>query len=721
MTPDRHSYGVPPSNILDLRPRPEPTAQPTPPRAPAKPTRLKINWRLPGVKLPRVGLVLKWPSVSQSWRSAAAFTVVGLVLISPLVFFNSFRQAFKVKQEVLGASTEAYAYLQTAKAEAAEFDFTGADEAFQKASDAFSQAQSSLDKINGVILTAAKLIPFAGRTIVSGEALIKAGQEISLAGQAFSRAVNALTQPAESDSDADRPTVGLALTALNTELEAVGRHINEAARQLDRVRIKNVPRDKRAAIGAIKDALPRIVSGYQSVKDAADVTVQLFGQTEEHQYLVVFQNSNELRPTGGFMGSLALIAAQNGQLRIIDVPGRGFLDINATLTQKIIAPAPLALVNPHWQSQDANWWPDWPTSAAKINWFYEQARGYPVDGVIAVTPKLVERLIGLTGPVELADFNLTVTADNLTDVLQTEVEENYDRSLNQPKQVIGSLIGQLVERLFDLPGRRLVEVGGALAAAVQNRDLMIAPADSGLADKVDRLNWSGRILAAPRDYLMVTETNIGGGKTDQVIYETVEQAVTIEPDGRPTAELTISREHRGDPNDARTEIANVDYVRIYVPAGSELISADGFSTISPSLFKTPDQDARVDADWQRLDGNGLIDESSGTRISQAFGKTVFANWLEVHVGEKVTARIRYRLPFSLAAGTTEDYSLLVQAQPGARHRLLTNRLSWPQNYSAVWRTPVDSNLVQVGRQLQYTGPLERDRSFGVIFEIANQP
>lgn len=648
------------------------------------------------------------------------FGLVGLLIISPLFFFNSMRRVWSVRQAVLGASTEAYGYLQVAKNEASAFDFNSADQAFQKASDAFTEAQSKLNEVNGVILAIAKLIPFAGRSIVSGEALIAAGQEIALAGQSFSRAVESLTEQTGTSNEANVSTVGLALSALQNDLGAVGQHITTASEQLDRVRLSDVPRDKRDTVRAAKDALPKIVAGYQSVETAAQAILALFGSTEERQYLVVFQNSNELRPTGGFMGSLALVAARDGRIRIVEVPGRGFLDINSTLMKKIQAPAPLTLVNPLWQAQDANWWPDWPTSAAKIGWFYEQARGYPIDGVIAVTPRLVEKLIQLTGPIELNEFKLIVTNDNLTATLQEAVETNYDRSLNQPKQVIGSLIGRLVERLFELPGHRLVEVGAVLTDAVQRRDLMIAPFDPAVAEPVNSLGWSGQLLDAPRDYLMVVDTNIGGGKTDGVVSESVDHSVSLDSAGQPTVELTITREHHGDPNDIWTKTSNVDYLRIYSPANSEFISADGFSTIGPNLFQSPSAEAVPDDDLERIDGTGLIDERSQTRISQSLGKTVFANWLEVHVGEKITARIKYRLPFTLASGSDQDYSLLVQAQPGAQNRYLTSRLNFPDRFEPVWLSPADGALVRIGQSLQSAGPLERDRSYGVIFRIKNE-
>ena len=159
---------------------------------------------------------------------------------------------------------------------------------------------------------------------------------------------------------------------------------------------------------------------------------------------------------------------------------------------------------------------------------------------------------------------------------------------------------------------------------------------------------------------------------------------------------------------------------MYAPAGTEFISADGFSTIGSGLFKPFEADAEPDLDLDRIDGAGLIDERSQTRISQSLGKTVFANWLEVHVGKKVTAQIKYRLPFTLTSSSTQDYSLLVQAQPGAQNRYLTSQLIFPDRFEPVWLTPSDGTLIRVGQSLRSAGPLDRDQTFGVIFEISKE-
>jgi len=77
----------------------------------------------------------------------------------------------------------------------------------------------------------------------------------------------------------------------------------------------------------------------------------------------------------------------------MEVPSGGGYDTEAGLTEFIAAPEPLHLVDPLWHFWDANWWPDWEKSAKKLMWFYEKSDGPTVDGVISITPTVIEKII----------------------------------------------------------------------------------------------------------------------------------------------------------------------------------------------------------------------------------------------------------------------------------------------------------------------------------------
>ena len=90
------------------------------------------------------------------------------------------------------------------------------------------------------------------------------------------------------------------------------------------------------------------------------------------------------------------------------MPPGGVYDLQGNLEVLLSSPEPLHILNANWQMQDANWFFDFPTSAKKLMWFYEKSGGPTVDGVIAINSNILPKLLAITGPIELSEFNLTI-------------------------------------------------------------------------------------------------------------------------------------------------------------------------------------------------------------------------------------------------------------------------------------------------------------------------
>src|SRR5690606_16057231 len=143
-----------------------------------------------------------------------------------------------------------------------------------------------------------------------------------------------------------------------------------------------------------------------------DVLPNVFGTDIQKSYLIMFQNSNELRPTGGFMGSYALVQVEDGkvtQFKIDDI-----YNPDGQLHSQTLAPAPFEkkLSVKYMSLRDANWSPDVPTSAASVASFYEEATKTPIDGVFFVTTAAIKPLLAALGPIHLENYNETVTSEN---------------------------------------------------------------------------------------------------------------------------------------------------------------------------------------------------------------------------------------------------------------------------------------------------------------------
>jgi hypothetical protein len=237
---------------------------------------------------------------------------------------------------------------------------------------------------------------------------------------------------------------------------------------------------------------------------------------------------------------------------------------------------------------------------------------------------------------------------------------------------------------------------------------------------VDALQWSGRVLPTDRDYLSVVHSNINGFKTDGVVEETIGHRSEIGADGSIVDTVTVTRRHTGGdtPYEWWNKV-NADYLRVYVPKGSELLSAKGATWEFP---RAPlDYDAlgfRRDEEVSLEENTMTVDAATGTRISEDSGKTVFGMWVYVSPKESVTVELRYRLPFSLAReklrGSGDRHSVLFQKQAGTMGVALISELRPPEGTACVWQTGPDLIPLRGGWRVETD--LTTDRFYGCVLQ-----
>jgi hypothetical protein len=323
---------------------------------------------------------------------------------------------------------------------------------------------------------------------------------------------------------------------------------------------------------------------------------------------------------------------------------------------------------------------------------------------------VLEALLEFLGPVELSEYDMEISAENFRDVLQNYVEFEYDEELNQPKKVIADLAPILLEELKQLSPAEYLELSSYLSDLLAERDVLLAHSDESVHKTFDSLGWAGGVVETDTDYLAVVHTNLAGGKTDGVIQDDFDLSVHIDEYGQATHTLTIRREHTGQKGIPLIGVRNVDYLRVYVPAGSELIAADGFDRPPSSLFESPEAEWKVDADLAASEKNYQIHEESGVELFEESGKQVFAHWVQTDPGEVSEVKLIYRVPDVItkymvpekeaswtdwftgetaqAERAVRTYQLYWQKQSGS----WSPELSFTVNYPQDWQLEASSEL-----------------------------
>lgn len=705
------------------------------------------------------------PDSASSWYSPLfSFVAILVLIVIPFKLLAHFQiGSFSDWEAGIMAKSEAALGNMMAAAEAvAEQDFEGAETSFQVAGENFLAAQVELAKINDGLLILAGFSKDPKIKMASeSKNIMAAGVSASSLGRNLVLATDSLFTDQETDFS----------RRLENFLVYGKEAIKDAkllAVAVSKIKLTNIPEAQRARFAVLSNQAAKLAATLEEFVSAGEKIKSALGLTRDKRYLIVFQNNAELRASGGFLGSYALVDVREGGIRKLEVPAGGSYDLEAGRKVTVAAPEPLWLVDPLWRFWDANWWPDWPTTAQNLMWFYENSGGSSVDGVISVTPAVVESLLRVTGPIDMTEeYGLVVGADNFWQDVKVIVERDNlalthpevvadlpEKSLqpietilpieqglevntrNKPKKIIGDLLVKIMEVLPQkLNQENLIDLLTLFEDNMAAKHILVYFKDPVLQSEASIRNWGGEVKASEGDYLMVVNTNIAGQKSDRVMSEEIQHSSTVSPDGTVINTLKIIRTHNGIKREAMTGVRNVDWLRVYVPAGSQLISADG--------FRRPDEQYlqdRPESGWQEIpllqaERQAVIDLGTGTRTYEENGKQVFANWLMVDPGETAIVTLTYRLPKNffepLAVSDWKTrlnswlnpsekavlpYSLLVQKQPGAAPSVFSSRLKLPVATEIIWRHPEDMNL-QDGWEVKTN--LDRDKYWSVLLKKNN--
>lgn len=476
---------------------------------------------------------------------------------------------------------------------------------------------------------------------------------------------------------------------------------------------------------------------------------EIIGTESAKKYLILFQNSNELRPTGGFIGSYAVLEIEEGKIKNLKIDDiynpDGQLDIKEFANT---APEPMQVLlnEQNMHIRNANWNPDFVKSATEIQQLFEQVDGSQFDGVIAVDLEFVKNLLEVTGPVFLTAYNEEVTAGNLYEKTQYHSEFNYKEGESQKRAFLTVLGSKLLERTFATPKEKTPQLVDMLRKSLGERHLLISLKNDAAAGIVEKYGWDGSLAKTNGDYLYLVNANLGGNKANYFVKQKMAYEVAaLTRDGVLRGKVSVTYEHTGkDKAWPGGEYRN--YVRILTQNGSKLTGARLERRKNGKLIKV--EDAGRDGDSKAnnltnpdntpkaplaLNTQGLSKEQAlvyaipPTNPADLFETAVlnqegrydaFGFYVNVQPMETVTLVVEYDLPKELnVAKSTKDYKLFWQKQPGTQGENFSFKFQAPfgRNVGEAVVMGADTPFSDVGKNqskekaiFEYKGQLERN-------------
>jgi len=570
----------------------------------------------------------------------------------------------------------------------------------------------------GPLLPAGRLlgwVPEYGGDLVAADELLEMAGSLASAGertfQALSPALDLMTAP--DDETGSLLSAGEkilpVLTAARPDLEV-------ARRQLAEVRAARSQIDPEALsprVGDMLERLDRYLPVFETAVDAALVAPNLLGAGAPRSYLVVAQNNQELRGTGGFVSGVGELRVEDGKLLSLAF-GDSYAVDNFEVPHEV---APLEfrqmLLGDLLLFRDANWNPDFPTSAQKMIQIYSQDQGVETHGVIALDLTALHLLVAAAGPLQVDGIEEPVTAQNVLAIIGQQWAAGTGDSGSdwwlRRKDFMGDIASALLERLSTPEDLDPVELGWAVKKALDEKHVLAYLQDPDAAALLRNQGWDGALPqpSSEQGFLMVVDSNVGFNKVDPNVARSIDYQIDLADPGVPRARLSLRYQNfssrpveacvqearYGDTYADMLERCYWDYVRVYVPAGSELLDGPDLSLPPGSLLA-------------RNEGAGLP-QTIEPALSEG-GWSVWTAFFDLAPMEERQLVWEYRLPPTVverSADGTYRYGLRVQKQAGTVDVPLTVEI----------RLPPGAELV-AGPSVVETD-LRLDREFLVVFRI----
>jgi hypothetical protein len=445
----------------------------------------------------------------------------------------------------------------------------------------------------------------------------------------------------------------------------------------------------------------------------------LSGFKESKTYLVLFQNSNELRPTGGFIGSVGIAKFEDGFLSDFKISDVYALD--GQLKGHVDPPLPIRelLSSEHWYLRDSNWDPDFKVSAERASWFYEKESGNHVDGVIAVNVPVVVDVLKATGPIVLPDYNDRISADNFFGKSLYYTQANSFPGSTQKSDFLGALARTLMTKITTDRDVSPVLLFRAFASGISRRDILFMFTDSNLQQLVEHFGWSGRVFntlgcegvtqeSCLFDQLAIAESNMSVSKVNYFIKRSSIHEIIVSPDGGVSENVTINLRNTvnlsDDPNAKGIGGPYTTYMRFFVPTDSSIsdVTLDGAPV--PSRNK----------DAKNLPVLPYIEKAeTSPPDSQGIGVA-----FSVAPGTEKQVRISYKRMRPMVFGRGGGYlDLIWYKHPGVSDNQAKTIIRYPifwvaTDESSAKEIPV--NLANDG-QLEYNTTILKDESLRIKF------
>ncbi len=468
-----------------------------------------------------------------------------------------------------------------------------AQQEFTAATLAFAQLTNDVRRLPSFAIE----FPVVGDRLRAAQHLLLFVADISLAGSTgchlLQVLISALHNPLVHQEQHGLTTKEMKV--LTIDFQYIRLLVQKGFRELDQVR----PGDEQfgsqidAQLALLHQDEPQIQIWLGLLNQALPFLPDLLGVNQPAHYLVEMLDSSELRPAGGFIGNYGLLTLAGGYLANMHITDVDLLDLPFKTAGGFI-PFPPAyrwfpLSHGQWSFRDSNLDADFPTSARfGLHNFQLEGDHTPIQGVISITPALIQGALEITGPLTIPEYGETITPQNLVERIHyyqlgagrhgSSKQLSPDGLSSQRKHFTALLAEHFFNRLHHLSNADMAKFVHLLLNSFQTKDIQLYFPHPEVEALLSQAAMDDRIQQAP-DGIFVVDANINGDKANTFIQSTVTDVITIDRQGNALHSVTL-RSIWSLPGEVFGNPLYRDYIQVYIPANSQVQQQSGWSQSS---------------------------------------------------------------------------------------------------------------------------------------------
>ncbi len=432
-------------------------------------------------------------------------------------------------------------------------------------------------------------------------------------------------------------------------------NINNSINKIDASRYPDKFKDIeiKSQINQAQDLISQV---YQYVKNSKPLLTKvswLLGKDSPRNYLMIFQNDGELRPSGGFWTAYSTLTVKNGKV----TPGvaSNIYDLDDKINSRVPAPRLIKSYHinvPYLNLRDSNLSPDFPTNAKIFLDQYTKVMGSKnkFDAVIAIDTKILVDMVKILGKLDTRVGTFTANPDKRCDgcpsiIYDLQWMSGRPRDYIEPnrKDFMNPLMSSLLANVMGSEKSKMAPLIQSMFENINQKHVIIYFPDEQMQEIGNLANITGKIVDVDQntDYLHLNDTNFASAKSNIFITQKINHDINIQ-NGVATHKISVTYTNPSPGSNCNLEKGDLclnasvyrDLFRFYTPLGSKLIKMTG------SEVETVQYDE--------------------------LNKQVFEGFYGNKFGLNPQSNIKTSIEYTSGVKVGQNYSLLLQKQPGTK-------------------------------------------------------